>query len=171
MNFFLHNNGDIAFQNLDASLQELLSSIFKIKKWDSHFLKNYFLTRMCTKNPELATDWENYSEPEISSLLQTCHEEVLLDLTQIKKQKHDREGEVTLHISASHREPWLRILSMKRLSLAAELGIISTGELFKKKGQKETSKLLLQQDFLALLQQCLIEAEQHQDLLSESENY
>lgn len=170
MNFFLHNNGDIAFKNLDAFLQELLSSIFKIKNWDPLFLKNYFLTRMRTKNPGQAIDWENYSEPEISSLLQTCYEEVLLDLIQIKKQDHDGEGEVTLQIPASHREPWLRIVAMKRLSLGAELGVISIGELVEKKEQKETAKLLLQQDFLALLQQCLIEAEESDGFLPTAKN-
>lgn len=145
---FLNTNGTLEFQRLDVPLVTLLFDSFQEKNPSISFFKNYFLPLLQEKNHEFAKDWKEYIAPEVSSLLEQSYAMVLADLAQIKKEDHDQETEVTLTIPPLHREAWLRTLSIARFAVAKSLQ------------EKKSEQLLFQQDFLTVLQQCLVETEE-----------
>lgn len=148
MKFFLAPTGDLQFQNLDLSLARMLSDLLRTQNHKVHFLKTTCASTLKQKSPDFFLDWEKYIEPEVSSLLDQSHAIVVGDLSSIKKEPHDQLEEVTLTIPASHRDNWLRILSVGRFALARALQ------------EKKSHELLFQQDFLTVLQQCVVEAEE-----------
>lgn len=148
MKFFLTPKGDLQFQNLDPSLVKILSESLRTKNWKANFLTSTCSSALQQKSPEFFSDWEKYIEPEVSSLLEQSHAIVLADLGNIKKETHDSTEEVTLTIPPTHQDAWLRMLSVARFAVASALQ------------EKKSAELLFQQEFLTVVQQCVVEAEE-----------
>ena len=161
MNFFLNKNGTVEFQGIDLFLETLLLDSFQPKRSEELFAKKDIFQKISQNSDETSSDWEKYSKPELLSLFGKCHKLVLLDLDKMSRQRSHPEAEVTLKIPSAHRDAWLRIISMARLTLAAKVDFISRLERSKNSivEEKKLPELLFQQDFLALLLKCLIEAE------------
>lgn len=167
MNFFLNKNGSVEFQGIDSFLESLLLNTFQKKESESPFVKKDILKKIAQQSDDLSSDWEKYSKPELLSLLEKCHEIVLSDLHKMSHERSHPEDEVILKIPPTHREAWLRMIAMARLALAAKIDFIGNSEPSKNSmlEEKKLPELLFQQDFLALLLQCLIEAEEQTVLL------
>ncbi|MBX9742963.1 MAG: hypothetical protein K2W99_05460 [Chthoniobacterales bacterium] len=148
MKCFLGKEGQLQFQNLDPSLVKVLLDSLLTKNWKTHFLTTNCSSTLQQKSPEFFSDWKKYIEPEVSSLLGECYTVMLSDFNKLKKEDHDNETEVTLTIPLDHYEAWLRMLSVARLALANSLE------------EKKCTELLFRQDFLTVLQQYLVEAEE-----------
>ncbi len=162
MNCVLNKNSSIEFQEIDPFLENLLLDSFQTKESKAPFVKKDIFKKISRQNDKLSSDWEKYSEPELLSLLEKCHEIVLSDLDKMRHQRLYPDDMITLNIPSAHREAWLRMIAMARLALASKLEFMGNTEPSKNSTaeEKKLPELLFQQDFLALLLQYLIEAEE-----------
>ncbi|MBM3856678.1 MAG: hypothetical protein FJ390_01785 [Verrucomicrobia bacterium] len=122
-----------------------------------------FLATPLAADPLFSQDWKEYVQPGLLTLLQSCHAHVLIDLENMKREqlKNPDKSSAKLLIPAAHREAWLRILNVARLSFAArhrlteeEISGTQAPDL-----NAERGRVLLQLQLFSLLQQVLVEME------------
>ena len=163
MDFSLQKNGTIEFRNIDGFLAAFLMVPFQTKDLGQGVIAKNFYQKLQEKNSEFSTDWREYIEPELLSLFSSSHQIVLSDLDRMDQEQRLCPNDFfTLKIPLTHREAWLRMLSMVRLSLTAE------HRLDHEKMEEETTPSLetalgraeIQMQLFAVVQQCLIEAEE-----------
>lgn len=160
MNCSLQQDGSLLFQEIDSFLAELILKPFQQPAIDTAIVTQRFFQKLNEENPPFAQDWKEYIAPELQHLFLSCHEVALKDLASLQKQEPE-DRLYTLTIPLAHRDAWLRMLSMVRLSLTSHYNFCD--EEFQKKDPSSLftprGKALLQMELFAVIQQCLIEAE------------
>lgn len=163
MDFFYEKNGDAGFRNLDPLIASLIMLPFRVQVDGWEAIRKQFLSSRVKDDLAFTEDWQEYVEPEIMRLLGSCHQMVMSDLKKLEHsiKSHSQEKYFVLTIPSAHREAWLRMLNIVRLSLAAE-------HCFSDQEMQETSsfdvtsprgKAFLQFRIFSILQQYLIEVE------------
>ena len=163
MDFSLQKNGTIEFQNIDGFLAAFLIAPFQTKDLGQGQITENFFQKLQEKNREFSADWREYLEPDLLSLFGSSHQIVLSDLDRMDQEQRLRPNDFfTLKIPLTHREAWLRMLSMVRLSLAAEHRLYHEKIEEARAPSIETSlgRAVIQMQLFAVVQQCLIEAEE-----------
>ena len=163
MKLFQKENGDLEFSEIDPLLAMLMITCFQQQESQWNLVAACFLATPLKEDESFSRDWEEYVQPGLLTLLKSCHGRVLADLEQMKRLQLSQPENLffTLTIRKAHREAWLRILNVARLSLAAEHQLSDeeiSGELL---SQLTTPRgqVMLQMQFFSMLQQCLVEAE------------
>ncbi len=157
----LQQDGSLVFQEIDAFLAELIILPFLQKELSSKIINGHLFKKLTEQNSLATHDWKAYVAPELQTLFSSCHEQVMSDLA-VLQQGDPSDHTRNFTISVTHRDAWLRMLSIVRLSLASQHHI--TKEEFPKKDPISFTELkqkaLLQMEIFAVIQQCLIEAEE-----------
>ena len=160
MNYSLQQDGSLLFQEIDSFLAELIILPFLQKELSSKMINDHLFKKLTAQDSLGASDWKEYVAPELQTLFTSCHEHVLSDLA-VLQQGDPSDHTRSFTIPLTHRDAWLRMLSMVRLSLASQHHIAE--EEFQKKDPTSLTELqqkaLLQMEIFAVMQQCLIEAE------------
>jgi len=163
MEFSLQKNGTIEFQKIDRFLVTLLMAPFQKKNLGQRLITENFYKKIHDKEPAFSEDWRDYLEPELLSLFESSHQIVLSDLDRMDQEQRVHSQDLfTLKIPFAHREAWLRLLSIVRLSLAAEhhLDHENYEEESKPSLENAVGQAVIQMQLFAVIQQCLIEAEE-----------
>ncbi|MFI0348210.1 MAG: hypothetical protein ACH346_05510 [Chthoniobacterales bacterium] len=164
MEFFCEKSGDVGFKNIDPFLARLISIPFGVQSEEWITLCDELLSSRCKEDLEFTSDWKEYVEPGIISLLASCHDMVISDLSKMEcSSAHAPEKQLfALTIPKDHREAWLRMLNVARLSLAAKHQF-SSQEINEQKicsVSLPRREALLQMQLFSMMQQCLIEVEE-----------
>lgn len=128
-------------------------------EWDC--IADSFLATPLAEDAIFSQDWKEYVQPGLLTLLKSCHAHVLIDLENMKREQLQSSQEPRLLIPADHREAWLRILNVARLSLAARHRLHDqeiSGEITPDLNT-ERGKALLQLQLFSMMQQVLVEME------------
>lgn len=163
MNIQLQENGDLAILEIHPLLVDFIIEGMQQAEADWVCVTHAFLRSPQAEDARFSEDWKEYVQPGLLILLQSCHARVIMDLERMKKEQL-QTGEsagARLLIPALHREAWLRILNVRRLSLAAEHQLTEeeingqvTPDIYTEKG-----KILVQLQVFSLIQQSLVEVE------------
>jgi hypothetical protein len=160
MNCSLQPNGDLLFQEIDFFLATLLVQPLQQKERSSQIVNEYLFQKLTKQDPLFSQDWKEYIVPELQALFTSCHEKVLSDLASLEYENPSDKPR-SFKIPLAHRDAWLRMLSIVRLSLAAEHHITEVDHQIRNLNSLSTAqeKGLFQIEIFSVLQQCLIEAE------------
>jgi len=163
MNFHQHENGDLEVFEIDPLLVFLMVEGIRREEEEWDLIADSFLASPIDDEIDFSQDWKEYVQPGLLTLLKSCHAHVLTDLENMKREqlKNLDENLVNLLIPAAHREAWLRILNVARLSLAAHHRLTEeeiSGSIIPDLNT-ERGKILLQLQLFSLLQQVLVEME------------
>ncbi|KAB2644649.1 MAG: hypothetical protein DVB29_01555 [Verrucomicrobia bacterium] len=160
MNCSLQPNGDLLFQEIDFSLVTLLTQPLQQKELSSQIVNEYLFQKLTKQDPLFSQDWKEYIVPELQALFSSCHEKVLTDLAALEYENPSKQLR-SFQIPLAHRDAWLRMMSIVRLSLAAEHQITEVGHHLCDHASFSSAqeKALLQIEIFSLIQQSLIEAE------------
>lgn len=166
MNFHQRDNGDLEISEIDPLLAFLIIEGIRQEEEEWDCIADSFLGTPLADNALFSEEWKEYVQPGLLTLLKSCHARALTDLESMKREqlKNSEENLATLLIPAAHREAWLRILNVARLSLAArhrlteeEISGVNPPDL-----NDERGKIVLQLQLFSLLQQVLVEMELEQ---------
>lgn len=163
MNFHQQENGDLEISEIDPLLTFLMIEGIRQEEEEWDCIAESFLATPLAEDAVFSQDWKEYVQPGLLSLFKSCHAHVLIDLERMKQEQlcSSKDALAKLLIPKIHREAWLRILNVARLSLAARYRLCDeeiSGETAPDL-KTERGKALLQLQFFSLLQQVLVETE------------
>lgn len=163
MNFHQCKNGDLEISEIDSLLVFLMIEGIRQQEQEWDCIARSFLDSPLAEEVLFSQEWKEYVQPGLLTLLKSSHSHVLTDLEKMKCEQlhHSSESLARLSIPIAHREPWLRILNVARLSLAArhrmteeEISVSTSPNL-----NTERGKARLQLHLFSLIQQVLVEME------------
>ncbi len=163
MNFHQQANGDLEISDVDPLLAFLIIEGIRQEEEEWECVADSFWASPLAEEIPFSEDWKEYVQPGLLTLLKSAHAYVLTDLEKMKREQLQNPDAALLRllIPASHREAWLRILNVARLSLAArnrlteeEISSNDAPDLSNERG-----KIILQLQLFSLLQQVLVEIE------------
>lgn len=163
MNFHQRENGDIEISEIDSLLAFLMVEGIRQEEEEWDCIADSFLATPLVEDAIFSQDWKEYVQPGLLTLFKSCHAHVLTDLEKMKQEqlRGPKDALGRLLIPVAHREAWLRILNVARLSLAARHRLNDqeiSGEVAPDLNT-ERGKALLQLQLFSMLQQVLVEAE------------
>lgn len=163
MNFHQRENGDVEVSEIDPLLAFLMIEGIRQEEEEWDCVAESFLATPLAEDALFSQDWKEYVQPGLLTLLKSCHAHVLADLENMKREqlKNSSESLASLLIPVAHREAWLRILNVARLSLAARHRLKEeeiSGEVAPDLNT-ERGKILLQLQLFSMMQQVLVEIE------------
>ncbi len=163
MNFHQRENGDSEISEIDPLLAFLMVEGIRQEEEEWDCIADSFLATPLAEDALFSQDWKEYVQPGLLTLLKSCHAHVLTDLENMKREQLNAPGHQLgrLLIPVAHREAWLRILNVARLSLAARHRLHDqeiSGEVAPDLNT-ERGKVLLQLQLFSMIQQVLVEIE------------
>ncbi|MBX9578211.1 MAG: hypothetical protein K2W97_07025 [Chthoniobacterales bacterium] len=163
MNFHQRENGDMEVSEIDPLLAFLMVEGIRQEEEEWDCIAESFLATPLAEDALFSQDWKEYVQPGLLTLFKSCHAHVITDLENMKREQlHGSQDRLaTLLIPAAHREAWLRILNVARLSLAARHRLHDqeiSGEVVPDLNT-ERGKALLQLQLFSMIQQVLVEVE------------
>lgn len=163
MKFHQYENGDLEVSEIDPLLVFLMIEGIRQEEEEWDCIADSFLASPLAEEILFSQEWKEYVQPGLLTLLKSSHAHVLTDLEIMKRGQltHPPESLATIVIPLVHREAWLRILNVARLSLAArhrlteeEISGNTPPDL-----NSERGKACLQLQLFSLIQQVLVEME------------
>ena len=163
MNFHQRENGDIEVSEIDPLLAFLMAEGIRQEEEEWDCIADSFLATPLAEDTLFSQDWKEYVQPGLLTLLKSCHAHAITDLENMKREQlyGSKDALGRLLIPVAHREAWLRILNVARLSLAArhrlhdqEIGGEIAPDL-----NTELGKAILQLQLFSMIQQVLVEVE------------
>ena len=163
MNFHQRENGDMEVSEIDPLLAFLMVEGIRQEEEEWDCIAESFLATPLAEDALFSQDWKEYVQPGLLTLFKSCHAHVITDLENMKREQlHGSQDRLaTLLIPVAHREAWLRILNIARLSLAARHRLHDqeiSGEVVPDLNN-ERGKALLQLQLFSMIQQVLVEIE------------
>ena len=163
MNFHQLENGDSEISDIDPLLAFLMIEGIRQEEEEWDCIAKSFLATPLAEDALFSQDWKEYVQPGLLTLFKSCHAHVIIDLENMKREQlyGSKDAIGRLLIPVAHREAWLRILNVARLSLAArhrlhdqEIGAEIVPDLHTERG-----KAILQFQLFSMIQQMLVEVE------------
>jgi hypothetical protein len=111
------------------------------------------------QDEDLRSDWEDIVQPELRRHFDTERAVVAEDLATMK-QGRGKNPSWSLEIPTSHADAWLITLNSQRLALVTEYGITEKELAQKTESDFSTERgfALMQVNFFAFIQECLVQA-------------
>jgi len=157
MHFELSRSGDPFFSKMHPLLAGMLQAV-AIDPWERYPDGSGRLLPAPGDEEELCRDWHDFVQPGLRRHFDSERVIVAEDITLMKEGK-GKTPLWSLEIPHSHCEAWLTTLNAQRLALAAEY-IFTEKELSEKKApdlSSERSIALMQVNFFAFIQECLVQ--------------
>jgi len=158
MYFELSKQGNPFFSKIHPLLAGMLQTV-AVDPWERYPEGSARLLPSPGDDDELRTDWEDFVQPELRRHFNAERSVVAEDLSRLKPGKGKNPG-WSLEIEKAHADAWLTTLNAHRLALVSEYHLTEE-ELAEKKEPDFSSEhgfALMQVNFFAFMQECLIQA-------------
>lgn len=156
MYFELSKSGNLLFSKIHPLLADILQTV-AVDPWERYPEGSARLLPSPGEDEELCTDWEDLVQPELRRHFDSERAVAAQDLDRLKKEKGKSAG-WSLEIPHDHCDAWLTTLNAHRLTLVTEYHLTER-ELTENKEPDFVSErgfALMQVNFFAFMQECLI---------------
>ena len=163
MYFEISKKGNPLFSKIHPLLAGMLQTV-AVDPWERFPDGSSRLLPSPGDDEELCVDWEDIVQPELRRHFDLERSVVAEDLTRLKSGKGKNPG-WSLEIESTHGNAWLTTLNAHRLALVDEYSITEQ-ELAEKSEpdfSNERGLALMQVNFFAFVQECLIRAQDEDD--------
>ena len=158
MYFELSKSGDPLFSKIHPLLAAMLQAA-ALDPWERYPEGSARLLPSPGEDEELCHDWQDFVQPELRRHFASERTLVAGDILGLKQGK-GKESLWSLEIPREHCDAWLTTLNALRLALVTEHGFRES-ELADKENtdfSSERGMALMQVNFFAFIQECLIQA-------------
>ena len=155
--------GNPLFKKIHPLLVGMLQTI-AVDPWERFQEGSVRLLPSPGSDEELRTDWEDIVQPELRRHFEAERAVVTEDLARLKPGRGKNPG-WSIEIESAHSDAWLTTLNAHRLALAAEYHLTEQ-ELAEKSEPDFSSErgfALMQVNFFAFMQECLIRGIEGED--------
>ena len=170
MIFELTKKGNPSFRNIHPLLAGLLQAI-ALDPWERYPEGSARLLPPPGGDEELLLDWQDLVKPELRhhfDLERSLVVEDLAEMHEVKQGKGNKQGKVeswSLEIPMDHADAWLTTLNALRLALVEEHGFTEV-DLSRNEApdfSSEKGLALMQVNFYAFIQECLLQTMESAD--------